>query len=104
MEGNYQSAAKNPVMPYSDPTLAMLAGEFARRRSATLKTLESLEDVDLQRTSRHAKLGPVTLGQMVHNLAAHDLNHTMQAERSLMQPFLAGCGPWIEYFGEHVME
>jgi hypothetical protein len=27
-------------------------------------------------------------------VAAHDLNHTVQAERALMQPFIAGSGPW----------
>ena len=33
--------------------------------------------------------GPSTRG---HTWAAHDLNHTMQAERALMQPFIAGSG------------
>jgi hypothetical protein len=31
---------------------------------------------------------------MIHQWAAHDLNHTVQAERALMQPFIAGPGPW----------
>jgi hypothetical protein len=31
---------------------------------------------------------------MVHEWAAHDLNHTVQAERALMHPFIAGSGPW----------
>jgi hypothetical protein len=30
--------------------------------------------------------------------AAHDLNHTIQAERALIQPYLFDCGPWIVYF------
>ena len=33
--------------------------------------------------------------------AAHDLNHTIQAERALMQPFMLGCGPWRSFFRDH---
>lgn len=35
---------------------------------------------------------------------AHDLNHTIQAERSLMQPFIRGCGPWRKYFFGQIIE
>jgi hypothetical protein len=30
------------------------------------------------------------------------LEHTVQAERALMQPFIEGCGPWRMYFLDHV--
>jgi DinB superfamily len=58
---------------------------------------------DLARSARHAELGPVTLGNMVHEWAAHDLNHTVKAERALLQPFIAGSGPWrtAGYFADH---
>jgi hypothetical protein len=46
-------------------------------------------------------LGTVTLAEFLHEWAAHDLNHTLQAERALMQPFIAGCGPWRGYFADH---
>jgi hypothetical protein len=29
------------------------------------------------------------------------LNHTIQAERALMQPFMLGCGPWRPFFRDH---
>jgi len=32
------------------------------------------------------------------NGSAHDLMHTVQAERAMMQPFIAGSGPWRPYF------
>jgi hypothetical protein len=35
------------------------------------------------------------------NGAGHDLMHTVQAERALMQPFIAGCGPWQPYCADH---
>ncbi len=45
----------------------------------------------------------VTLGEMAHEWAAHDLNHTVQAERALMQPFIQACGPWQRFFTDHVL-
>jgi hypothetical protein len=32
---------------------------------------------------------------------SHDLNHTVQAERALIQPFVGGSGPWQAYFADH---
>ena len=51
----------------------------------------------------HSELGPVTLGQAMDTWAAHDLNHTMQAERALMQPFISGSGAWRVRFTELVL-
>ena len=30
--------------------------------------------------------------------------HTVQAERALMQPFVAGSGKWRAYFADHDVE
>jgi hypothetical protein len=87
---DYGSAAPN-----------QLAADFARYRSQSLVLFEQLTSTDLGRTARHAELGPVTLGQLLHEWAAHDLMHTVQAERALMQPFIAGSGPWRSYFTDH---
>ena len=82
-------------------TPANLAAEFARYRSANLAVLAQVTDSDLSRTARHSELGIVTLAEFLHEWAAHDLNHTVQAERAMMQPFIAGCGPWRGYFADH---
>jgi hypothetical protein len=79
-----------------------LADEFAALRSASLELLATLNEDDLGRTAKHAALGQVTLGQMLHEWAAHDLMHTVQGERALMQPFIAGVGPWRSYFTDHL--
>jgi hypothetical protein len=79
-----------------------LAAEFERLRRESLALLATLVPADLERVARHGELGPVTLGEMVHEWAAHDLNHTVQAERALMQPFIQGCGPWQRYFVDHL--
>ena len=82
-------------------TPADLAAEFARYRSANFTALAQVTDLDLSRTARHSELGVVTLAEFLHEWAAHDLNHTVQAERAMMQPFIAGCGPWRGYFADH---
>ena len=90
-QGN-ESAGRSP---------AQLAVEFARRRSESLTTLDQITVDDLVRTARHSELGSVTLGQMIHEWAAHDLMHTVQAERALMQSFIPGSGPWRSTFSDH---
>lgn len=80
---------------------ADLAAEFAELRAASLRILAELDASDLTRTAQHSELGTVTLGELLHEWAAHDLNHTVQAERALMQPFIAGCGPWRPIFADH---
>lgn len=94
----------NPAADGSKPSMQTplaLAEEFARLRRESLVMLEKLSPADLERKARHAELGMVTLKEMVHEWAAHDLNHTVQAERALMQPFIAGSGPWKKYFADH---
>jgi hypothetical protein len=80
-----------------------LAGEFARRRAESLALLSKVGEGDLNRTARHQELGMVTLGEMIHEWAGHDLMHTVQGERALLQPFIDGCGPWKRYFSDHAV-
>ncbi len=78
-----------------------LAAEFARLRKDSLAALEQITIQDLTRTGQHSELGTVTLGELLNEWAAHDLMHTVQAERALMQPFIQGSGPWRHYFRDH---
>ena len=89
------------TVPVATLTPADLAAEFSRHRAASLAALAQVADTDLSRTARHSELGTVTLAELLHEWAAHDLNHTIQAERAMMQPFIAGCGPWRGYFSDH---
>jgi hypothetical protein len=90
--------------PTGGESASELAASFARARAESLRTLESLTPDDLPRTARHSELGTVTLEQMLYEWAAHDLMHTVQAERALMQPFIAGSGAWRGYFIDHDVE
>ena len=102
--------AGEDLVPY-DPDAAMTAGssespselarDFARRRAESLALLATVTTEDVGRTVTHGEYGPVRLGELLHEWAAHDLMHTVQAERSLMQPFVAGSGPWRATFADH---
>ncbi len=78
-----------------------LAAEFARLRAGSLALLSTVGEGDLSRAARHQELGMVTLGEMIHEWAGHDLMHTVQGERAILQPFIDGCGPWKRYFSDH---
>jgi len=78
-----------------------LADAYSRVRQESLKHLETLSEKDFDRSALHPKMGPVTLRQMLNEWAAHDLMHTVQAERALMQPFIDACGPWQRSFLDH---
>jgi hypothetical protein len=92
-----EGSQANPDQPPLD-----LAQEFARLRQDSLAQFDQVTAADLDRRARHAELGVVTLGELLHEWAGHDLMHTVQAERALMQPFIAGCGPWQPYFADHL--
>jgi hypothetical protein len=79
-----------------------LARTFTSLREESLAALSQIRPADLGRKVRHQELGPVTLEEMIHEWAAHDLMHTVQGERALMQPFISGSGPWQPYFADHV--
>jgi hypothetical protein len=81
---------------------ADLASEFQKLRAESLQMLTKIAEADLDRRVRHQELGPVALREMLSEWAAHDLNHTIQAEQALMQPYLLDCGPWIVYFKDHL--
>lgn len=89
--------------PSGDRTAEALAKEFRRLREGSLSILSKVGPSDLQRKARHQELGVVTLEELLHEWAGHDLMHTVQGERAIMQPFIKGCGPWIPYFADHVI-
>jgi len=94
----------DPNQPHADSdaqTPEQLVAEFARRRQESLALLAQVTDDDLKRTAQHPKFGTVTLAQMLNTWAAHDLNHTIQAERALIQPFMLASGPWRAFFRDH---
>ncbi len=104
LEGKQEMPAFDPDSEgsdYASRTPAQLAAEFARHRRESLALLAQVGDGDLHRTAVHSELGRVTLGQLLNEWAAHDLMHTVQAERAVMQAFIPHSGPWRHYFSDH---
>ncbi len=105
--GGYDFPAFNPDTEGTplDPSqpLSQAAAEFARLRLRSLKLFNQITPDDFQRQVQHEELGPVRLIEMLNEWAAHDLMHTVQAERALMQPFIQESGPWQVYFMDHVV-
>jgi hypothetical protein len=67
---------------------------FEDRREKNLEFLRSLSAADGARTALHRTAGPITLGQMLHEWALHDLGHIRQvAELVRARKYLAGAGP-----------
>jgi hypothetical protein len=78
----------------------VLAALGAERRE-NLDVLKGLTGPDLERAGRHPQYGMVELRVVLNTWAAHDLQHTVQAEEALMQAFLPGTGPFRYRFAAH---
>lgn len=76
---------------------------FSQLRKENLSLVSTLTPADLERTAIHPELGLVTLDHMLNEWAAHDLDHTIQAERAIMQPFIHACGPWEKSFSSNLI-
>jgi hypothetical protein len=91
-----------PITDTTDP--ASLAERLVTQRRDSLALVATVTNEDLERTSRHLELGPVTMRELLNEWAAHDLMHLVQAERAVMQPFIPASGPWRHYFADHDVE
>jgi len=86
---------------YTTQDPKQLSEEFTQLRKSSLIELDKVTLNDLSRSARHSELGIVTLEELLHEWAAHDLMHTVQAERAILQPLILGSGPWRPYFKDH---
>ncbi len=85
--------------PERTPREAALA--LAAERGENLAVLSGLTLADLERSSPHPEYGMVALRVVLNAWAAHDLQHTVQAEEALMQAFIPGTGPFRFRFADH---
>ena len=90
-----------PRDPDAERTPREVARALAAERAENLAVLSGLTPADLERSSRHPEYGMVALHVVLNTWAAHDLQHTVQAEEALMQAFLPGTGPFRFRFADH---
>ncbi|HEY4025482.1 MAG TPA: DinB family protein [Candidatus Dormibacteraeota bacterium] len=90
-----------PRDPEPERTLREAATALAAERGENLSVLSGLTPADLERSGRHPEYGMIALHVVLNSWAAHDLQHTVQAEEALMQAFLPGTGPFRFRFADH---
>jgi DinB family protein len=66
--------------------VAELCDEFASRRAEATAWLRTLTDEQLARGGRHEIAGAITIADVLHHLAYHDLVHLAQAARLIAAP------------------
>ena len=66
--------------------LADALDQFERERLEGVALLRALTSDDLARTGRHAIAGPLTIADIVHHVAYHDLLHVKQITELLAAP------------------
>jgi uncharacterized damage-inducible protein DinB len=72
--------------------------EFVALRRAFVVFLHSIPSTAAGRTGQHAELGTITLSQLLHELANHDLGHVRQiAELYRAHVFYPHVGPFQKY-------
>jgi hypothetical protein len=69
-------------------------GRFENQRETNVELLRGLPAAAGNRKARHREAGEITLSQMLHEWALHDLGHIRQvAELVRARKYLAGAGP-----------
>ena len=72
---------------------------FEEQRETNLEYLNGLPEGAGERKATHQAVGEITLAQMLHSWAMHDLGHIRQiAELVRARKYLAGSGPFAKYF------
>ena len=90
-----------PRDPLPERGAAEAVAALAAERESNLAILGGLTPDDLERGARHPEYGVLPLRVVLSTWAAHDLQHTVQAEEALMQAFLPGTGPFRFRFADH---
>jgi DinB superfamily len=96
-------AAFDPGQPHGPGPEQALAA-LAAARDEHLAILSGLAPADVERTGHHPQYGAVPLRTILNTWAAHDLQHTVQAEEALMQEFIPETGPFRFRFADHDVE
>jgi hypothetical protein len=80
-------------------SLESLIEEFERLRRESLATLRSmaLDETRLELPGNHARLGRVSLRQLLSAWVVHDLGHLAQIARVMAKQYTDAVGPWVQF-------
>jgi hypothetical protein len=97
--------AEELMKPRSGRSPQDLVADFVALRRTHKEKIAQLTPDDMVRSSFHPEYGvDITLKTLLDLWAAHDLQHTVQAEEAIMQAFIPGTGPWRPEFAVHDVE
>jgi len=71
---------------YRGRPLAWLLDAFERERAESMRLLRPLTAEHVARSGRHAQLGGITVADVIHHVAFHDLVHVRQIASMLEGP------------------
>ena len=77
---------------FRERPLEWLLGEFERIRTGNLAWLRRLTPDQVVRSGRHEQLGTISVANVLHHIAFHDLNHIRQIAAALEPAYDAGRG------------
>jgi len=97
--GVYDQNAQAAAGTYSGKSVRQSLARFKRERAKSLALLRKLPRGALERRARHPELGRVSLRQMMHEWAFHDLGHIRQvAELYRSRVHFPAMGGWTRYY------
>lgn len=97
--GTYDQNALAAAGVYSGKDARQSLAAFQRERTRSLDFLRTLPRTALVRKVQHPQLGEVTLGQLLHEWAFHDLGHIRQvAELYRARVYWPEMGGWQRYY------
>jgi uncharacterized damage-inducible protein DinB len=95
---DYDPSVYEAASLFNRADLTAALDEFEQERARSLELLRTIPSSALTRTGRHSALGTVTMGQLLHHFAMHDLGHLRQIiELIRAVKFYPGVGPWVRY-------
>jgi hypothetical protein len=74
------------VKPYRSRALAELLSDFERGRAEAVALLRALTPDQLALRGVHPGVGELTIAEVIHHVAFHDLLHVSQAAQLAMSP------------------
>jgi hypothetical protein len=105
------TSGKNPTLEPYDQNAAYAQGKyssgkardhlrtFCHERDRTLSMLRYVPFVAIARTGQHREIGQISIGQLMHEWAFHDLGHIRQiAELYRSCAFFPSMGPFQRYY------
>ena len=95
----YDQSAAYAAGKYSSGRAAEHLRQFCHERDLSISWLRYVPAKALARTGQHAELGRITLGELLHEWAFHDLGHIRQiAELYRARAFYPRMGGFQKYY------